>query len=195
MRYALPPRAINSPKDNGDIIPRQGRVLAGRDNNLLTSHARVMRRIISHPPTRSGYSHPPSLPFDLRTAADRVSAAIVIYRLDDLRFRLHRPAAAGWRYRTVSGRVPEVSSDSSTRDSSYILAGDSAAHRFTVRGISAHSASRERFRRICCLIGIFLIAAMNIYVRLLGARTRRQYCCIKEALEWRSLNNRHVRAN
>lgn len=39
MRYALPPRAINSPKDNGDIILRQGKLCAGRNNNLLTSHA------------------------------------------------------------------------------------------------------------------------------------------------------------
>lgn len=44
-------RAINPPRDNGDIISRQG-----RNDNLLTSH--VMRRVILHPPTRSATSPP-----------------------------------------------------------------------------------------------------------------------------------------
>lgn len=98
-----------------------------------------MRRVISRPPTRSATSAlPPRPPLAAlaalaatllarspRLAPPRrqpiVSAAIVIYRPDDLRFRLHQP-----RYQTVPGR-PEVSSDSSARDRSYILADDSAA--------------------------------------------------------------------
>lgn len=122
---------------------------AGRNNNLLTSH--VMRRVILHPPTRSATSPPSARPFGPAPVPARyrpgttwlrrwphirqpiVSAAIVIYRPDDLRFRLHRR-----RYRTVPGR-PEVSSDSSARDRSYILAGDSAAPR------TGRSFYRERY--------------------------------------------------
>lgn len=94
-----------------------------------------MRRVISRPPTRSATSALAPLANRLTplVAAQRsrhsgrqpiVSAAIVIYRPNDLRFRLHQR-----RYQTVPER-PEVSSDSSARDRSYILADDSAAHRW-----------------------------------------------------------------
>lgn len=89
-----------------------------------------MRRVISHPPTRSATSahhcHPslaaPPRPAPPDTAGRQpiVSAAIVIYRPDDLRFRLHGAP--------IPGR-PRVSSDSSARDRSYILACDSAPRR------------------------------------------------------------------
>lgn len=86
----------------------------GRNNNLLTSHARNATRYLAS-------AHAFELPLSLRpfgrprsSAAARhrvrqpiVSAAIVIYRLDDLRFRLHRRQRRR-RYRTVPGR-PEVS--------------------------------------------------------------------------------------
>lgn len=68
---------------------------AGRNNNLLTSHARNAMRYLAS-------THASALPLSLspfrtparpRTDLARqpiVSTAIVIYRLDDLRFRLHR---------------------------------------------------------------------------------------------------------
>lgn len=88
-----------------------------------------MRRVISRPPTRpatSALAPLDWLPHPARHYGRQpiVSAAIVIYRPDDLRFRLHQR-----RYQTVPGR-PQVSSDSSARDRSYILADDSAAHRW-----------------------------------------------------------------
>jgi len=104
----------------------------GRGNdNLLTSHA---TDYLTHPPTRSGYSVadltlPPSSHLcdraTPRTAADRVSAALS-FIVPTIYDSVYTGRLAGRRYRTV----PEVSSDSSTRDSSYIPAGDSAPHRF-----------------------------------------------------------------
>lgn len=75
-----------------------------------------MQRVILHPPTLSSYLSPSALsgaraaqhrPRRHRVRQPIVSTAIVIYRLNDLRFRLHRRQRRR-RYRTVPEH-PEVS--------------------------------------------------------------------------------------
>jgi len=143
-----------------------------------------MQRVILHPSTRAGYSSPPfaalasgraSAPARrVRVRQPIVSAAIVIYRPDDLWFRLHRSQR---RYRTVPGR-PELSGDPSARDRSYILADDSTPGRFTVRGIIARcireSSSPRPPRRIVMSIFIdpYLEDVMKISAHARAGRDR-----------------------
>jgi hypothetical protein len=105
-------------------------------------------RAIPHPaappPPPPPVPRPPSPPLQSAVARPHrpvrsvrqpiVSAAIVIYRPDDLWFRLHRSRR---RYRTVPGR-PELSGDSSARDRSYILIDDSPAVLSFARRILMH---------------------------------------------------------